>query len=214
MEANEKNTNTKNYIPVIKCPDCLDSLCYPVELTMACGKCSSTYPVDIKYFNNKVLFNFDNLRLNDYLKNLNEKKKKIDSFGSALMTNVVANEDSLNSFSVVFSGKTLDLLKKIKSENNTPSLMMTIKLIFEGFIYLLKELRNLPGQKVYLVDSQGNKSDDIKRGILKSAYDIFHEEQNKNTVQDFLLELETKFSVDSIKKEINNDDTSTTGNKS
>lgn len=204
----------KTYLPVVSCPECLDNSCYPTELAMSCDKCGAIYPVNIKYFNNRTFFDFDNFRLEEYLKSLNDKKNKIDSFNNSLMKNIIANEDSLDSFSVVFSGKTLELLKKIKSENNIPSLMLTIKLIFEGFIYLIKELKSLPGQKVYLVDSFGNKSDDVKRNILKTAYDIFSDEQNRDIVKSFMEEMDIKFIVDDVKKEQNGNGTSqNTGKK-
>jgi hypothetical protein len=195
------SNNENTYLPIVTCPECLDSTCYPIELAMACDKCGSTYPINIKYFNNKILINFDNFRLDEYLKELNTKKEKINSFNNALMSNVIANESSLNSFSVVFSGKTLELLKKIKADNNMPSLMLTIKLILEGFIYIIKELKNMPGQKVFLLDSNGNKSDDIKKNVLRAAYNVFHEEQDKEIVQSLLSEMDVKFTIEDVKKE-------------
>ncbi len=156
-------------IPIITCPECSGS-CYPMVLQIRCEKCEGTYDIDTNIFSENTKF-------------VTIKSDELDRYMSYLLT------EKTQEFTVVYKGQVLSTLDNLKRMCGFPTLLLVVKYITEGFIYILNEMSRMPGEKIYLVDDLGNKSKELKSEFLRKAYDAFNEEHDKGVVNKFIHSL-------------------------
>jgi hypothetical protein len=188
----------KSELPIISCP-CCDNDSLPVEIILhACEKCAEVYSVPIELLLNNVNFTkSDTIKIKNYLKDYYNRKQYLDKKNS--ISNY--NEDDAEKFNVAFKNEPLTIIKEIKKFFKFPSLVHVIHYVFEGFLTIFKEMRKLPGDKIYLVDNLNNKSKEIKKEFLTNTYKAFNEEQDKYQVEQYLNKIDISYRVSEIKKE-------------
>lgn len=194
-----KTEKQKTSLPTADCPGCDNSI-YPLEITFACEKCSEIYHVPSNLLENQIHFcKTDSEKTKKYLIEYSNRRKVIDmNLNDALDR----DEDNKKKYDVSFGGDVLDILKQIKKTYGFKNLGMVIHFVFQVFMLTLKELRTLPGTKVYLVDDLGNKSKEIKQTVLGKTYDAFNKEQDSYVVERFLDDINVLFKVDEVKNKI------------
>jgi predicted nucleic acid-binding Zn finger protein len=182
-----------NEEPVCECPSC-SANCYLLNLELGCEKCSHVYGMD----NSKIKVKLSEDNINEIKKEIILQQKR-DLFLRSSMNNI--DEDELHSFNVIYKDQMLNTLKSIKREYKFTNLLFVIKFITEGFLFILHEMKKMSGNKIYLVDSNGNRSLEIKKTILGNAYKAFNEEVNRTTVERYLESINILFKIEDIKKD-------------
>lgn len=196
---NESTDKTK--LPVVSCPQCTSN-CYPIEINMCCEKCAEIYPLDTSLFAGNVqLSKADTELVRQYIKTLLKKQKVFEKYGK-IVSQEVGDFDKVKSFSVIYKNEMLTILQKLKKEYGFKGLTEVVKFITHSFLYILKTMKTLPGNSIYLVDELNNRSDDIKTGFLKETYNAFNREQDKLVVESFAKNMGIRFRVDALKNQM------------
>lgn len=186
----------KSTLPVAECPSCQNSI-YPVEITFICEKCSEIFYVPADLMEGYIHFCKNDLdNMNEYLSKTFNKKKALE-FNKTI---VPQDENNLQIFKISLKGRVLETFKQIKSIYSFEKLEQVIHLVIEGFVFVLKEIRKLPGDRIYLVDNLGNKSPEIKKGFLNRAEKSFNQEQDSYLVSQYLEKIDMKFKIEELKK--------------
>lgn len=204
MDSKEKIKKISE-LPYVNCPSCSNGTCFPAEIIMACEKCASIYPIDTDIFKDYINLSLaDKREIRKHINSIYKRKEEMEKLQSIIKDNIVTNEDSLNGISIIYQGTVLSTLRKLKKEYGFSNIMATVRFITEGFLFLLSEMRKLSGNKIYLIDSDGNRSKDIKEGAFKSTIKAFNEEQDRAIVDRFIDDINIMFKATSIKERNSN----------
>jgi hypothetical protein len=134
MAKRQKVDNTP--VPVVVCPKCSGN-CYSKQIEVVCEKCNEDYDIDTGIFGNGINFTLvKSEELSRYMKYLLQEKKKSEK-------EETVDENEIESFSVVYKGQILDVLKKLKSDNGFITLLFAVKYITEGFFFIFNQMRQL-----------------------------------------------------------------------
>lgn len=192
----EDKQEEKSILPVVTCPTCGGN-CYSMSINFRCEKCSFESVIDSSLLDdNFELSKVDSDAIKEYLVSFAKAMKSVNISSSRV------NEDALNEYPIIYKGQILDMMKRMKKDYGFPALMMVVKYITEGFVFVLKKMKEMPGSKVYLVDELGNRSEDIKKAFLREAYKAFNKEQDTEIVDKFLKELIKDISIQDARKKI------------
>lgn len=195
----KQKSKEKTKLPIASCPGCENSI-YPIEIIFACEKCSDIYYVPVSMIDSYIHFcKADTKSMNSYLVEFFNKKKILDLHLSSPNAETDKDEEKRSKYDVSFGGEVLEILKQVKKVYGFKNLGIVMHFVFQVFMLTLKEIRALPGDKVYLVDNLGNKSKEIKKSVLGKTYDAFNAEQDKYIVERYLEDINVLFTVDDVK---------------
>jgi len=181
-------------VPIIKCPKCSGN-CNSSSLLMECEKCKETYPVDFSILTTEFskFVMIENEIISRYMEFLLSQKETFEIENKK-------SEDVRDSFIVTYKGEALEAFRRLKQDYNFKTLLLVVKFITEGFFNILSIMRSMPGDKFYLIDNLGNKSPELQKDMLRTAYNSFYREKDKELVSNFLKSMEINFRIDDFKK--------------
>lgn len=185
-------------LPTITCPHCA-AKAFATKMILSCEHCSTTYPINFADLADYVEFNTaDTDQMRVILGNLYQKMQQAES-SAQKNTDKTERSNSLKQYHAVFSGKGLELLKRLRADMGYETLQETLAFMLSAVVCLIAELKHIDGKEVYLADNQGNRSDDIKPKILKGQQDIFHSKVNTEAVESLLASMNIRMAVDDMK---------------
>jgi len=102
-----------------------------------------------------------------------------------------------NMISMDYSGEVCEFILRFKEKFSITSVEDVMRIIFQGFIVMLETIENAPGAEVYLIDSGGNRSPNLKSLVLfKKKLELMKQkEQQKVTAKEFLFRIEKLMGV-------------------
>lgn len=188
---------TSTQLPIITCTECGGNA-YAIEITFACEKCQTMVPINTDQVCEHIVFSkADNEHITKYIKAYFKRKAILEK--KTIYDGYQIDNNDAEMYTHRFTGKGLSAIKLIKKKFKINTYNVVINTLVRNFLYLIKTLDSLGGDRVYLVDEHGNMTEDIKAELLKNIEKEYDTEKDKLLVDSFLEDISLRFNINNIK---------------